>query len=137
MSYDPKRSTVPDDGDEPLWTEGEIYDSAAEDYDYYADDDDPESVYYDYLLGDDQPAVYFVTAEESIQDLLDAQFQEVNGIYDATDEEAEPVWTQRRVLLLFVALVIIASLVLYLIIPLLELIANPPPTPPMGPPDLL
>lgn len=137
MSYDPRHGIIPGDGDEPLWTEGEVYDPAAEDYDYYSDDDDPESVYYDYLLGDDQPAVYFVPAEESIYDMLDAQLYEAGGIEQGSDEEPEPVWTQRRVLLLFIALVIIASLVLYLIIPLLELIANPPPVPPMGPPDML
>ena len=58
-------------------------------------------------------------------------------IPDAEGIEADepPGWTLRRVLYLLIALLVIASMVLWFVLPLIELMNQPPP--PLGPADLI
>lgn len=53
------------------------------------------------------------------------------------DWPEEPRWTLRRVIYLLVALVIIVTFLVYVLSPLLSIIAHSPPPPPTAPPALL
>lgn len=61
---------------------------------------------------------------------------------DVIIPHAEPVkpnepsgWTLRRVMYLLIALIVIAAMLLWLVLPLIELMNQPPP--PLGPADLI
>jgi len=47
--------------------------------------------------------------------------------------EYQPIWTWRRIAYLAIAFLIVASLVLYLVLPLLNLSSSAPPPPPADP----
>ncbi len=54
---------------------------------------------------------------------------------ESVKPDEPPGWTLRRVMYLLIALIVIAAMLLWLVLPLIELMNQPPP--PLGPADLI
>ena len=131
MTYDPTRNAYPVDPDESSW-HVDPYDEASFDDSAAIDDD---SLYYSYLYSDQDPVLVVPDAA------WDPLHPDGHGPYvplsHEEDDEHEPVWTKQRVVYLIIALLIIAAMLLYLVLPLVEMALRPGSPVPLPPPDLL